>query len=102
MNSIAATPTKLRSGNWGATVKGATVTEGDIVQITTRAGKTWAAAVTKVVWSGNGATIVATESLDRRPTPARNTSRRSACPTDGNCSSFGDGRSCGAYDCDGF
>lgn len=25
-----------------------------------------------------------------------------ACPTDGNCSSFGDGRSCGAPDCDGW
>ena len=31
----------------------------------------------------------------------RSTSRRS-CPTGGNCSSFGSGRSCGADDCDGY
>lgn len=24
------------------------------------------------------------------------------CKTDGNCSSFGDGRSCGGHDCDGW
>ena len=24
------------------------------------------------------------------------------CPTDGNCSSFGSGRSCGSPDCDGY
>lgn len=24
------------------------------------------------------------------------------CPTGGNCSSFGSGRSCGAHDCDGY
>lgn len=27
---------------------------------------------------------------------------RRACPTGGNCSSVGSGRSCGAYDCDGY
>ena len=27
---------------------------------------------------------------------------RKSCPTGGNCSSFGSGRSCGAYDCDGY
>lgn len=31
----------------------------------------------------------------------RSTSRRS-CPTGGNCSSFGSGRSCAADDCDGY
>lgn len=27
---------------------------------------------------------------------------RKACITDGNCSSFGSGRSCGGHDCDGY
>ena len=27
---------------------------------------------------------------------------RKACITDGNCSSFGSGRSCGGWDCDGY
>lgn len=27
---------------------------------------------------------------------------RRACKTDGNCSSFGSGRSCGGHDCDGY
>ena len=39
-------------------------------------------------------------------TPARRTNTRSQrtrrCATGGNCSSFGDGRSCGGYDCDGW
>jgi hypothetical protein len=32
--------------------------------------------------------------------PTRRT--KSSCPTDGNCSSFGSGRTCGADDCDGW
>lgn len=56
-----ATPTKLRNGNWGAKVKG-TVREGDSIQITTRAGKSWVASVSKVIWSGQGVSIVATGS----------------------------------------
>jgi hypothetical protein len=72
MNSAAnnASPAKLRSGAWGARVKG-TVSEGDTVTITTRAGKSWDARVTKVVWSGDGVSICATESIDR---PASRTS----------------------------
>lgn len=65
-----ASPTKLRSGEWGARVNG-TVREGDIVTITTRAGKTWDAEVVKVVWSGDGVAICATASLSRRPAPSR-------------------------------
>lgn len=58
---INATPTKLRSGDWGAKVQGR-VRKGDSIQITTRAGKSWTATVAKVVWSGNGVAIVATQS----------------------------------------
>lgn len=56
-----ATPTKLRNGEWGARVQGA-VREGDEIQVTTKAGKTWTARVANVVWTGDGVAIVATES----------------------------------------
>ena len=32
----------------------------------------------------------------------RYATRRPACITGGNCSSFGTGRDCGGYDCDGY
>lgn len=63
--AIAATPVKLRSGAWGARVKDA-VSEGDVVTITTRSGKSWDARVTRVVWRGDDVAICATASLDRR------------------------------------
>ena len=66
-----ATPTKLRNGSWGATVTG-TVRVGDNIQITTRAGKSWTATVSTIVWSGGGKSIVATQSTDRAASaPAR-------------------------------
>lgn len=61
-----ATPAKLRDGGWGARVTGS-ASRGDIVQITTRSGKTWQATVTRVLSSGGAKTLCATESLDRRP-----------------------------------
>lgn len=63
-NPLAASPTKLKNGAWGATTKGPAVV-GDVVRITTQSGKTWEALVTSIVWSGDGKCIVATESLDR-------------------------------------
>jgi hypothetical protein len=42
------------------------------------------------------------EASTRRGPAARQRKHRQACVTDGNCSSFGDGRSCGGYDCDGW
>lgn len=53
-----ASPAKLRSGDWGARVVGAVKT-GDVVQITTKGGKTWSDHVARVVWSGDGVTLVA-------------------------------------------
>jgi hypothetical protein len=35
-------------------------------------------------------------------TPRQGHRQRRACITAGNCSSFGDGRDCGGYDCDGY
>jgi hypothetical protein len=57
--TLAASPTKLRSGSWGARVNGPAAV-GDIVTITTRGGKTWDAEVTKVVWTGEGVSVCAT------------------------------------------
>lgn len=72
---VAATPTKLRSGEWGAKVKGS-VQVGDSIQITTKAGKTWTAVIKNVVWTGDDVSIVATESRsDNGYTPAKRNSR---------------------------
>ena len=68
MTYATASPAKLRSGEWGAKIQGKKVAIGDIVQIRTAAGKTWLAEVKKIVWSGDDATIIATESVDGRPT----------------------------------
>lgn len=65
-----ATPAKLRDGSWGARIQGA-VSVGDVVKITTKAGKSWEARVSSVVWSGEGVTLVATASLDRAPRHGR-------------------------------
>ena len=68
-----ATPAKLRDGTWGAVTKLAVVV-GDTVQITTRAGKTWAAKVTAVHGATVHGTTVSTQSSDRAPgttAPAR-------------------------------
>lgn len=62
---IMARPKKLRSGAWGAIVEGK-VTTGQEVKIVTKAGKSWIARVERIVWSGDGVTIVATESRKRR------------------------------------
>ncbi len=77
-----ATPVKLRSGEWGAKVQGQ-VREGDTVTITTRAGKSWEARVSRVVWHGGGVSICATGGRGGRG-PGR---RRGGCHTDGDCSS---------------
>jgi hypothetical protein len=74
-HSIAATPVKLRSGDWGARIPAA-VADGDIITITTRAGKSWQARVTSVVWHGQGASICTTASLDL---PASSSRAASGC-----------------------
>ena len=60
---LTASPIRLRSGEWGARVQGSAV-EGASIKVTTRAGKSWQAFVSKVVWSGSGITIVSTRSLE--------------------------------------
>lgn len=84
MIRFTATPLKLKNGDWGARVNSDSVQVGDIVRITTRAGKSWEAEVLKVIWSGNGISICATQSLGgggsagyRAP---RRTVTRTGCP----------------------
>jgi hypothetical protein len=69
-----ATPARLRDGSWGAWVAG-TVTAGQSVTITTKSGKSWVATVTRVIWRGDGITLVATGGLSRDRVP-----RGSRCP----------------------
>ena len=89
MTTIQASPTKLRSGEWGAKVQTANVSEGDSIQITTRAGKSWTASVAKVVWRGEGVAIVATRSKPKTCTVNGRSYRRERgycyypCPVDG-------------------
>jgi len=85
-----ATPTKLRTGAWGAKTSQA-VSVGEVVTITTRSGKSWQARVAKVVWSGNGVSIVATSSVETaRPAPrARSRSRECQCGACDDLLSFG-------------
>lgn len=59
-----ATPAKLRDGTWGARVAGR-ARAGDTVTITTRAGKSWTATITRIVWSGEGVTLCATGTAPR-------------------------------------
>jgi hypothetical protein len=44
----------------------------------------------------------ATGSVRTSATGQRYRTSRKACTTGGNCSSFGNGRSCGGHDCDGW
>ncbi len=63
---LKASPKKLKSGAWGAQVDG-TPSEGDMVEITTRGGKTWSARVTRVFWTDGKVSICSTIGLDREP-----------------------------------
>lgn len=58
----AASPIKLRDGTWGARVRNTTVEPGDVIEITTQSGKAWTATVQRVLWSGDGVSLVATQS----------------------------------------
>ena len=92
---LPATPTKLKNGSWGARVASTNVRAGDIVQITTRGGKSWEAEIIKVVWSGNGVSICATSSIASRNISSRSSAsstgrrapRNSATPTGCRCGS---------------
>lgn len=78
-----ATPTKLRSGEWGAKVPGRPQ-PGDEIIIVARSGKRWDAVVERVLWSGDGVSIVATRNAGDRRAATRGrrpatTGRRCTC-----------------------
>jgi len=72
--TIAATPTKLSDGSWGARVSALGLKVGTKVTITTRAGKSWDAQIGRIVSEKDGVTTVSTRKLatpsNYSPTPA--------------------------------
>lgn len=120
LSNVTATPTKLKSGAWGARVQANNmrVESGDTVTVRAKSGKSWTATISAIVWSGNGVYLCATQGSDRPARTGRSARNydpnrfngygaprggfRKACVSDGNCSSMGSGRSCGGYDCDGY
>ena len=93
-----ATPTKLRSGDWGARVTGA-VSSGDTITITTKAGKSWTATVDRVVWTNGDVTIVSTRKSSHRT--SRPTSRRGGKFRCEHCGTLRTRSYCPGFDCDG-
>lgn len=92
--------TKLRDGSWGVRVEDA-VAAGQIVEVTTKAGAKKTETIGRVIWSGNGVSICPVTATGRSANGKSIFGKRT-CKTGGNCSSFGNGRSCGAEDCDGY
>lgn len=74
-----ATPAKLRDGTWGARVTG-TPSVGDLVTITTKAGKTWDARVNRVIWTDGKVALCATVSTDRPSSPRDRNPSNHNCP----------------------
>lgn len=75
----AATPMKLKSGAWGARASSEAVRAGDVLCITTKAGKSWDAMISRVIWAGNGVAICATERKASNPcAPQKNSSHYTA------------------------
>jgi len=88
MSALTVSPIKLRNGSWG--VKGPGILEPEMaVVVKTKAGKTWTAMVTKVVWRGNGTAIAATQSLDRPARRSSNYQRVERKPMPGRCKGCG-------------
>ena len=50
--ALPAYPRKLRSGEWGAWVKGSGIITGTLIRVRTRRGASWIAQVTRVIWRG--------------------------------------------------
>jgi len=102
---------KLNDGNWGIRVIGTAPTAGATVVVKKLDKTTSAVVVDAILFStvekGEAVTICSIKQTARKATAsARGGSSgfrgRRACKTDGNCSSFGAGRSCGGEDCDGY
>jgi hypothetical protein len=68
--SQSATPAKLKTGGWGARVKGP-AKPGDALTITSAGGKSWDATVVRVVWTDGQVSLCATASSDRPSSTGR-------------------------------
>lgn len=55
-----ASPTQLKTGEWGARVRASQVRIGDELTIVTKTGSSWKAIVQGVVWQGDDAAICRT------------------------------------------
>jgi len=64
---MAATYTKLRTGDWGVRIEG-TAAVGSAVTVTRRDGQTKTETISRVVWSGGGVTLCAVEPTARPAT----------------------------------
>lgn len=116
---MTATYTKLRDGSWGIRVAGS-ARAGATITVHKKSGETRSETVARVLWTGKDSRSGETVSLcaiGRESAACRGKTwdpnafngygaRRGRfvreCETGGNCSSFGSGRSCGGYDCDGY
>jgi len=109
-----ATYTQLKDGSWGIRVAGSAGTD-ETVLARKKSGESREVQVGRVLWIGpdkrNGETISLCTIAPKGKVwdgdafngyGAKKGRWRRACPTGGNCSSVGQGRSCGAPDCDGW
>lgn len=109
---------KDADGEWGITGPVDQIKPGATIDVTKRNGQTSTVTVATVADEpGEDGNIFAWIKATARPRTSSHTSprrgstarrsastphRRRSCRTGGNCSSFGDGRSCGGHDCDGY
>ena len=116
MTTTQATWTKGRNGDW--LVRTAAGLTGQTIAVAKKSGGSSTVTLARQIWAGEGVALYTTTTAattgqsngkGRNWDPGRfngygrpTGGYRRACKTDGNCSSFGSGRSCGGWDCDGF
>lgn len=106
MSQATATYRRTKQGEWVVMAPQYQLHAGMTIEVATKDGRTKTERIVRV---GKGFLVAGTPMAygylapkAAAPATAPHRSRRSSCPTGGNCSSFGDGRSCGADDCDGW
>lgn len=92
---------KTKGGTWAIMGPTDIVHPGAIVTVTKRDGSTKTEEIADVGKSFDKDGIEMVYGY-RDVIPRSPRSHRKSCVTGGNCSSFGDSRSCGGWDCDGF
>lgn len=99
-----ASPAKLRDGSWGVRTQGVP-SKGQSVTVTASNGKTWSATIARVLWSGDGVAICATEARSGGSSRRGGSLRRmgsghgSAANVAGYSSYCTDNEDCCCYDC---